>query len=84
MVKFLREDFLLNTDVAKKLYFEYAKDKPIIDYHCHLIPKEIAENKKFRNITELFLGGDCELETMIMALKFITKALEDGAKGVHD
>ena len=58
MKPFMNEDFLLTTDAAKKLYHEYAENMPICDYHCHLIPREIAENKQFRNITELFLGGD--------------------------
>ena len=54
MAQFLKEDFLLNTEVAKELYFGYAKDKPIIDYHCHVSPKEIYEDKRFENITELY------------------------------
>ena len=58
MRAFMDEDFLLTTETAKKLYHEYAENMPIIDYHCHLNPREIAENIKFRNITELFLGGD--------------------------
>ena len=58
MKNFLDNDFLLNSDVAKELYKTYAKDMPIIDYHCHLNTKEIAENKKFSNITEAWLGGD--------------------------
>lgn len=58
MKKFMDEEFLLSTPTAQKLYHEYAENMPIIDYHCHLRPKEIAENKPFRNITELFLGGD--------------------------
>ena len=49
---------MLQNETAKTLYFKYAKDMPIIDYHCHLNPKEIAENKKYENITELWLGGD--------------------------
>jgi len=53
---FLNENFLLNTETAQKLYHEYAKKLPIIDYHCHLNPKEIYENKKYANITELWLG----------------------------
>lgn len=52
------EEFLLSTPTAQKLYHEYAEAMPIIDYHCHLSPKEIAENKPFRNITHLMLGGD--------------------------
>ena len=58
MSKFLTEDFLLSTPTAKKLYAEYAAKMPIIDYHCHVSPKEIYEDKHFDNITELWLGGD--------------------------
>lgn len=56
--KFMDEDFLLQNDVAKVLYHEYAKDMPIFDYHCHLIPAQIAEDKKYKNITEIWLYGD--------------------------
>lgn len=52
------EDFLLETKSAKKLFHEYAKDMPIYDYHCHLSAQEIAENKRFRNITDVWLDGD--------------------------
>lgn len=58
MKKFMDENFLLETEVAQKLYHEYAKDMPIFDYHCHLSPKEIAEDKRYKNITEMWLGGD--------------------------
>lgn len=58
MSQFLSEKFLLNTQTAEKLYFEYAADQPIIDYHCHVSPKEIWEDKRFENITELWLSGD--------------------------
>lgn len=58
MKKFMDEDFMLQTETAKKLYHEYAEGLPIIDYHCHLSPKEICENKKFSSITEIMLGGD--------------------------
>ncbi len=58
MKQFLDEDFLLNYDVAKVLYDNYASKLPIIDYHCHVSPKEISENKSYSNITELWLGGD--------------------------
>ncbi|HEY9363846.1 MAG TPA: glucuronate isomerase [Chitinophagaceae bacterium] len=57
-VKFLNEDFLLQSDIAKRLYHDYAKDLPIIDFHNHLPPKEIAEDKKFENITAIWLKGD--------------------------
>lgn len=58
MKTFMDENFLLNNKTAEALYHDYAKDMPIIDYHCHLNPREIAEDKKYRNITELWLGGD--------------------------
>ncbi len=58
MAEFLKEDFLLSTPTAKKLYSEYAASMPIIDYHCHVSPKEIYEDKRFANITEVWLGGD--------------------------
>lgn len=51
-------DFLLQTETAKMLYHEHAEKLPIIDYHCHLNPQMIAEDYKFRSITELWLGGD--------------------------
>lgn len=57
MKKFMGEDFLLSTETAKKLFNE-CKDMPIFDWHCHLQPKEIYENKKPRDITELWLGAD--------------------------
>ena len=52
------KDFLLQTETAKKLFHEQAENLPIIDYHCHLSPKEVAENHRFASITELWLGGD--------------------------
>ncbi len=58
MKRFMDSDFLLKTETAKKLYNGFAKDMPIIDYHCHVSPKEIFEDKKFSNITEIWLGGD--------------------------
>lgn len=58
MQPFLGPDFLLNSDAAQKLYHEYAADLPIVDYHNHLPPQEIAENRKWDNIGELWLGHD--------------------------
>lgn len=57
MSKFMDENYLLKTEVAKHLY-SFAKEMPIIDYHCHLSPKEIYENKTFSSISEIWLGGD--------------------------
>jgi glucuronate isomerase len=58
MKKFMDETFLLSNMTAISLYNTFAKDMPIIDYHCHLSPKEIYENKAFKNITEVWLYGD--------------------------
>ena len=58
MKPFMDADFLLENDVAKKLYHDYAENMPIYDYHCHIPPAQIAENHKFANIGELMLGGD--------------------------
>ena len=58
MQEFMGKDFLLETDTAKELFHQHAEHMPIIDYHCHINPREIAENHQFRNITEAWLGGD--------------------------
>ena len=58
MKSFMDEEFLLSTEAARKLYHEYAEIMPIIDYHCHLSPQEIYENRKYENITQAWLGGD--------------------------
>ncbi|WOC32832.1 MULTISPECIES: glucuronate isomerase [Caproicibacterium] len=58
MKPFLSEDFLLSNDTAKTLYHQYAEKMPILDYHCHINPQEIAENRQFDNITQVWLGGD--------------------------
>ena len=58
MKEFMGRDFLLDSKTAEQLYYDYAKDMPIFDYHCHLNPKEIYEDKVYENITEIWLGGD--------------------------
>lgn len=58
MTKFMDRDFLLTTETARDLFHSAAEGMPIIDYHCHLFPREIAEDKKFSSITEVWLGGD--------------------------
>lgn len=58
MKTFMGKNFLLTNKTAENLYHDFAKNMPIFDYHCHLSPKEVAENKRFRNITEIWLGGD--------------------------
>ena len=58
MKAFMNEDFLLSTNTAKELYHNFAEKMPIIDYHCHISPREIAEDRRFENITQVWLGGD--------------------------
>ncbi len=58
MKPFMDKDFLLSTDTAKTLFHNYAEKTPILDYHCHINPKEIAEDRQFENITQVWLGGD--------------------------
>ena len=58
MKQFMDADFLLHTPFSRKLYHNYAEKMPILDYHCHIDPREIAEDRHYDNITQLWLGGD--------------------------
>jgi glucuronate isomerase len=58
MKTFLGEDFLLSSKTAQRLYQQFAAPQPILDYHCHLSPKDIAENRRFANLFEIWLEGD--------------------------
>ena len=58
MKPFMDQDFLLSTDTAKTLFNNYAKEVPVLDYHCHINPQEIYEDRKFETITQVWLGGD--------------------------
>jgi glucuronate isomerase len=58
MKNFMDENFLLQTETAQKLYHNYAAKMPIFDYHCHIPPQEIAEDKQFENLTQIWLYGD--------------------------
>ena len=58
MRPFLDEDFLLTSDTARYLYHQVAERLPILDYHCHVSPREIAEDRIFHNLTQLWLEGD--------------------------
>ena len=58
MKTFISDDFLLRTEAARRLYHEFAKDMPIIDYHCHLPPDQIAADRQFENLTQIWLYGD--------------------------
>ena len=55
---FIDNDFMLTNDAARELYHTAAEHQPIIDYHCHLDPKMIAENPQFDNLDEIWLGGN--------------------------
>ncbi len=57
MKAFMDENFLLETETARHLYHDYAKTMPLVDYHCHLNPKDIYEDRRFQNLTEVWLGG---------------------------
>lgn len=58
MKPFMDENFLLSTETAQELYHEFAEKMPVLDYHCHINPQEIAEDRKFDTITQVWLGGD--------------------------
>jgi glucuronate isomerase len=55
---FITEDFLLETETSRRLFHEYSEDMPIIDYHCHLIPDQVATDRRFENMTQVWLYGD--------------------------
>jgi glucuronate isomerase len=81
MKTFITENFLLQNKTAIKLYNDYAKNLPIIDYHCHLPPDELAKNKKFENISKIWLNGDHykwrAMRTLGVSEKFITGEAND-------
>lgn len=84
MKQFMDKDFLLSTETAKQLYHNYAATVPIIDYHCHIDPKEIAENKNYETITQVWLGGDHykwrQMRSNGVDEKYITGAATDREK----
>ena len=84
MNPFLTEDFLLQTDFARTLYYQYAKEQPIIDYHCHLSPEDIAKNRQFENISAVWLAGDHykwrAMRTLGIDEKYITGNASDEEK----
>jgi glucuronate isomerase len=81
---FIHDDFLLESAQAKSLYHDYAKSLPIIDYHCHLPPTDIAENRNFRNLTHIWLAGDHykwrAMRTSGVDERFITGGASDWEK----
>jgi len=58
MKSFLHEDFLLRSEAGKILFHEYAEKMPIFDYHNHLVPRQIAEDRKFDNLAQIWFDGD--------------------------
>jgi glucuronate isomerase len=84
MKQFLDKDFLLTTGTAKTLYHDYAETLPVIDYHCHINPREIAEDRHFDNIPQVWLGGDHYKWRLMRANKideyYITGAAPDKEK----
>src|SRR5690242_1324626 len=84
MKPFMDADFLLKTETAKRLFHDYAKEMPIIDYHNHLPPDEIAANRQFENLTAMWLKGDHykwrAMRANGVAEEFITGAADDLTK----
>jgi glucuronate isomerase len=83
MRKFMDENFLLMNDTAVDLYNQYAKVMPIIDYHCHLDPREIYENKRYNNLTEVWLYGD-HYKWRAMRANGVEEKFVTGGEGVTD
>ncbi len=84
MTSFIHDDFLLQTDFARKLYHNYAAALPLIDYHCHLSPQAIAQNRNFKTLTEIWLEGDHykwrAMRTLGIPEKYITGNARDEEK----
>ena len=84
MKQFMDKDFLLSTPTAQHLFHDYADKMPIVDYHCHINPREIAEDRKFENITQVWLGGDHykwrQMRTNGVDEKYITGDASDREK----
>ena len=79
MKEFMDKDFLLETKTAERLFHEHAADMPIFDYHCHLIPEQIATDKRFTTITDAWLGGDHYKWRMMRACGFDEKLVTGDA-----
>ncbi len=82
-MSFVHEDFLLQTEHAKRLYHGYAKDQPILDYHCHLPPQDVASNRQFRNLFEIWLEGD-HYKWRAMRANGVGEAFCTGEADPHD
>ncbi len=82
-MSFIHEDFLLQTEHAQRLYHGYAKDQPILDYHCHLPPQDVASNRQFRNLFEIWLEGD-HYKWRAMRANGVSEAYCTGEADPHD
>ncbi|QOY89201.1 glucuronate isomerase [Paludibaculum fermentans] len=80
---FIHEDFLLSSPSARKLYHEYAQDQPILDYHCHLPPRDVAQNRQFANLFEIWLEGD-HYKWRAMRANGVNEELVTGAASPKD
>ena len=80
----ITDDFLLQSEPARRLYHDYARDLPIVDYHCHLPPRQIAEDHRFANLTQIWLYGDHykwrAMRAAGVAERFCTGDAPDGEK----
>ncbi|MFC4812712.1 glucuronate isomerase [Paenibacillus sp. GCM10023250] len=83
MKAFMDDDFLLQSETAKRLYRDYAADMPIIDYHCHLSQQEIYENRRYDNLTEVWLYGD-HYKWRAMRANGVEEKYITGGEGVSD
>ncbi len=83
MKSFISEDFLLTTEAARRLYHDYAENMPIFDYHCHLNPAEIYENKQFSDIGEAWLAGD-HYKWRVMRANAIPEEFVTGSADYHE
>lgn len=83
MKGFIGEDFLLTTEAARRLYHEHAEKMPIFDYHCHLNPAEIYENKQFSDIGEAWLAGD-HYKWRVMRANAVPEEYVTGSASFHD
>ncbi|BBI32209.1 glucuronate isomerase [Cohnella abietis] len=83
MKAFMDDNFLLQNKVSEQLYHDYAVHQPIIDYHCHLNPQEIYEDKRFNNLTEIWLNGD-HYKWRAMRANGISEPLVTGGPGISD
>ena len=82
-MSYIQKDFLLKNETAKKLYFDYAKEMPIFDYHCHLPERQILENKPFSDVFEIWLAGD-HYKWRLMRNYGADEAYITGDKSNHD